>query len=71
MEGGKWRDSRFGTITVKTGNKWIICWDISNLENAMECDILFKEDDNAPIVCTGVSPSPSQKKLNTTLLFFA
>ena len=53
---GKWRDCGiFGTTTVKTGNKWIICWDTDNSENAMESDILFKEDDNAPIVCIGVS----------------
>lgn len=32
--GEKWRDSRIlGTTTGKTGNKWIICWDIDDSEN--------------------------------------
>ena len=45
-----WKNARvFGTVQSKSGDRWIVKWDIDGEENSLESDFLFKEDDSAPI----------------------
>ena len=44
--GESWLDSRaFGTVTARSGDKWIIRWDIDGEELSLESDYLLKEND--------------------------
>lgn len=48
--GKKWQDSRvIGTIEGKSGNRWIVRWDMDQDISSWETEVLFKEDDSAPM----------------------
>ena len=45
-----WRDARlFGTVKGKSGNRWLVQWDIDQQIASWETDYLFKEVDDTPL----------------------
>ena len=43
-----------GTIDGKSGNRWLVRWDIDQEVSSWETECLFKEDDNTPLQTTSV-----------------
>ena len=47
--GGTWVDSRvYGTVTGKTGERWLVKWDIDEEISSWETEVLLKESDDTP-----------------------
>ena len=48
--GKKWLDSRvIGTVEGKSGNRWVVRWDLDQDVSSWETEFLFKEDDSVPM----------------------
>ena len=53
--GQEWLDSRvIETVDGKSGNKWLVRWDIDQEVSSWETECLFKKDDNTPLQTTSV-----------------
>ena len=48
--GKVWRDARvLGSVKDKSGNRWLVQWDIDQETVSWESDYLFQEPDNTPL----------------------